>query len=114
MNKANSQIYIKPTNRDQEVTYTLSSGQLSATVISFMLVLNKVFNQSKFGTLLIDDPLQSLDEINSHSRVEVLKYNFSEQQIIISTHEDRYSKFIKYKYGKFNLYSRSIRMKELI
>lgn len=114
MNKANSQIYIKPTNRDQEVTYTLSSGQLSATVISLMLVLNKVFNQSKFGTLLIDDPLQTLDEINSHSLVELLKYNFSEQQIIISTHEDRYSKFIKYKYGKFNLYSRSIRMKELI
>ncbi|OWP82598.1 hypothetical protein BWK59_15010, partial [Flavobacterium davisii] len=104
MNKADSQIYIKPTNRDQEVTYTLSSGQLSATVISLMLVLNKVFNQSKFGTLLIDDPLQTLDEINSHSLVELLKYNFSEQQIIISTHEDRYSKFIRYKYDKFNLY----------
>lgn len=114
MNKADSQIYIKPTNRDQEVTYTLSSGQLSATVISLMLVLNKVFNQSKFGTLLIDDPLQTLDEINSHSLVELLKYNFSEQQIIISTHEDRYSKFIRYKYDKFNLYSRNLKMKDVI
>jgi exonuclease SbcC len=112
MNKADSQIYIRPTNRDQEVTYTLSSGQLSATVISLMLVLNKVFNHSKFGTLLIDDPLQTLDEINSHSLVELLKYNFSEQQIIISTHEDRYSKFIRYKYDKFNLYSKNLKMKD--
>ncbi|SDM33304.1 AAA family ATPase [Chryseobacterium taihuense] len=112
--RGDSQIYIRPTHRDQEVTYTLSSGQLSATVISLMLVLNKVFNHSKFGTLLIDDPLQTLDEINSHSLVELLKHNFSEQQIIISTHEDRYSKFIRYKYDKFNLYSRSIRMKEII
>ncbi len=114
MKRGASQIYIRPTHRDQEVTYTLSSGQLSATVISLMLVLNKVFNHSKFGTLLIDDPLQTLDEINSHSLVELLKYNFSEQQIVISTHEDRYSKLIQYKYGKFNLYSRSIRMKEVI
>lgn len=114
MKRGDSQIYIRPTHRDQEVTYTLSSGQLSATVISLMLVLNKVFNHSKFGTLLIDDPLQTLDEINSHSLVELLKYNFSEQQIIISTHEDRYSKFIRYKYDKFNLYGRNIRMKEVI
>lgn len=114
MKRGDSQIYIRPTHRDQEVTYTLSSGQLSSTVISLMLVLNKVFNHSKFGTLLIDDPLQTLDEINSHSLVELLKYNFSEQQIIISTHEDRYSKFIRYKYDKFNLYSRSIRMKDII
>ncbi|WP_343607579.1 AAA family ATPase [Chryseobacterium oranimense] len=114
MKRGDSQIYIRPTHRDQEVTYTLSSGQLSATVISLMLVLNKVFDHSKFGTLLIDDPLQTLDEINSHSLVELLKYNFSEQQIIISTHEDRYSKFIRYKYDKFNLYGRNIRMKEVI
>lgn len=114
MKRGASQIYIRPTHRDQEVTYTLSSGQLSATVISLMLVLNKVFNHSKFGTLLIDDPLQTLDEINSHSLVELLKYNFSEQQIIISTHEDRYSKFIRYKYDKFNLHSRSFRMKNII
>lgn len=114
MKRGASQIYIRPTHRDQEVTYTLSSGQLSATVISLMLVLNKVFNHSKFGTLLIDDPLQTLDEINSHSLVELLKYNFPEQQMIISTHEDRYSKFIRYKYDKFNLHSRSIRMKDII
>lgn len=109
-----SQIYIRPKYRDQEVTYTLSSGQLSATVISLMLVLNKVFDQSKLGTIFIDDPLQTLDEINSHSLVELLKYNFSQKQILLSTHEDRYSQFIQYKFNKFNLSNKSIRLKEII
>ena len=113
IDKENSQIYIRPKHRDQEVTYTLSSGQLAATVISLMLVLNKVFNNSKLGTIFIDDPLQTLDEINSHSLVELLKYNFSDQQIILSTHEDRYSQFIQYKFNKFNLSNKSLRLKDL-
>ena len=108
------QVYIRPTYKDQEVAYLLSSGQLSATVISLMLVLNKVFNQSKLGTILIDDPLQTLDEINTHSLVELLKYNFSDQQLILSTHEDRYSKFIRYKYEKFGLTGKAINMKNEI
>jgi len=79
-----------------------------------MLVLNKVFDQSKLGTIFIDDPLQTLDEINSHSLVELLKYNFSQKQILLSTHEDRYSQFIQYKFNKFNLSNKSIRLKEII
>lgn len=114
IDRSDSQIYIRPSHRDQEVTYTLSSGQLSATVISLMLVLNKVFNHSKLGTVLIDDPLQTLDEINLHSLVELLKYNFSDQQLFISTHEDRYSRFIRYKYDKFGLRGKNINMKDEI
>ncbi len=105
------QLYITPCYKDQEVAFTLSSGQLSATVISLMLVLNKVFNQSKLGIIFIDDPLQTLDEINAHSLVELLKYNFSNQQIVLSTHEDRYSRFIRYKFEKFGLSNRNINMR---
>lgn len=105
------QLYITPCYNDQEVAFTLSSGQLSATVISLMLVLNKVFNQSRFGTIFIDDPLQTLDEINAHSLVELLKYNFSDQQIVLSTHEDKYSRFIRYKFEKFGLSNKNINMR---
>jgi len=114
INNSEPQIKIRPINRQQEVSYTLSSGQLTATVISLMLVLNKVYNTSNFGTILIDDPLQTLDEINTHSLIEVLKHNFSNQQVIISTHEDRYSKFIRYKYEKFGLSQTSINMKQVV
>jgi len=113
VSKTEPQLKINPTGRDQEVSYTLSSGQLSATVISLMLVLNKVYNKSKLGTILIDDPLQTLDEINTHSLIEVLKYNFTDQQVVLSTHEDRYSKLIRYKFDKFNLPNKNIRMKDI-
>ncbi|AYZ10996.1 hypothetical protein EGY05_03210 [Chryseobacterium arthrosphaerae] len=106
------QLYITPSYKDQEVAFTLSSGQLSATVISLMLVLNKVFNQSKLGAIFIDDPLQTLDEINAHSLVELLKYNFSDDQIILSTHEDKYSRFIRYKFEKFGLSNKNINMRD--
>lgn len=105
-----SQIRIQPIQIDQEASHTLSSGQLAATVISLMLVLNKVYNNSKLGVILIDDPLQTLDEINTHSLVEVLKHNFQGQQIIFSTHENNYSKFIRYKYEKFDLTHTNFRM----
>lgn len=107
------QLYITPCYKDQEVAFTLSSGQLSATVISLMLVLNKVFNQSRLGTIFIDDPLQTLDEINAHSLVELLKYNFSDQQIVLSTHEDKYSRFIRYKFEKFGLSNKNINMRNI-
>lgn len=106
------QLYITPSYKDQEVAFTLSSGQLSATVISLMLVLNKVFNQSQLGTIFIDDPLQTLDEINAHSLVELLKYNFSDDQIVLSTHEDKYSRFIRYKFEKFGLSNKNINMRD--
>lgn len=107
------QLYITSCYKDQEVAFTLSSGQLSATVISLMLVLNKVFNQSRLGIIFIDDPLQTLDEINAHSLVELLKYNFSNQQIILSTHEDKYSRFIRYKFEKFGLSNKNINMRDI-
>lgn len=112
MEKKDKQLYITPCYKDQEVAFTLSSGQLSATVISLMLVLNKVFNQSQLGIIFIDDPLQTLDEINAHSLVELLKYNFASQQIVLSTHEDKYSRFIRYKFDKFGLSNKNINMRD--
>lgn len=105
---------ITPRASEHEVSYTLSSGQLSATVVSLMLVLNIVYNKSKLGTLLIDDPLQTLDEINSHSLIELLKHNFGDQQIILSTHENEYSKLFRYKYSKFNLSHKNVSLKNEI
>lgn len=113
LKKSEPQLKITPLGKSQEASYTLSSGQLSATVMALTLVLNKVYNSSKLGLILIDDPLQTLDEINTHSLIEVLKYNFSDQQLILSTHEDRYSKFIRYKYDKFGLNEKNINLKNI-
>lgn len=114
LEKASPEIMIHPLGRKQEASFSLSSGQLSATVISLMLVLNKVYNQNDLGVIMIDDPIQTLDEINTHSLIELLKHNFSNEQVIMSTHEDKYSRFIRYKYERFGLSHDNIEMRQVV
>ncbi|MBL4763578.1 MAG: AAA family ATPase [Gammaproteobacteria bacterium] len=86
---------------DHDILNTMSSGQISAIVIALTLALNKVF-AARFSTLLIDDPVQTMDDINMSSLVEVLRNDFSEKQIILSTHEDKVARYFTYKYLKHN------------
>jgi len=113
IDKATPEIMIHPLGRKQEASFSLSSGQLSATVMSLMLVLNKVYNQNDLGVIMIDDPIQTLDEINTHSLIELLKHNFSQEQVVLSTHEDKYSRFIRYKYERFGLSHDNIEMRQI-
>jgi len=43
-----------------------------------------------------------MDDINMASLVEVLRNDFSEKQIILSTHEDKVARYFTYKYLKHN------------
>ncbi|MBP5981857.1 MAG: AAA family ATPase [Halomonas sp.] len=82
-----------------DALFSMSSGQLAALVLSFKLALNKRY--AKHGLLLIDDPVQTLDEINVAGFIDLLRTDFKENQIIISTHEDRMSTYFRYKFEKF-------------
>jgi len=88
---------------DHDAINSLSSGQLSGLVIAFTLALNKVYGDSKFKTILIDDPVQTMDDINMASLVEILRNEFSDKQLIISTHEDDISMYIRYKFYKYGI-----------
>lgn len=76
----------------------MSSGQLSGIVITFMLAMNKMY-PSNLKTLLIDDPVQTMDEINMVSLLQLLRYEFSDYQLIMSTHEKNISNYFSYKYS---------------
>lgn len=82
-----------------DALFSMSSGQLAALVLSFKLALNKRY--AKHGLLLIDDPVQTLDEINVAGFIDLLRTDFKGSQIIISTHEDRMSTYFRYKFEKF-------------
>ena len=86
-------------------------GQLAALVISFTLALNKKYSLDKL--LLIDDPVQTLDELNISAFIEVLRNDFSDRQIFISTHEDIMSAFMRYKFEKYGLKAERISMSEV-
>lgn len=94
---------------DHDVLNTMSSGQIAAIVITLYLALNKVYSRG-LGVILIDDPVQTMDEINMISLVELLRNEFSDSQLILSTHEDHVSKYFLYKFLKYNRDVRQIRL----
>ncbi|KIM06815.1 MAG: hypothetical protein KU38_12040 [Sulfurovum sp. FS08-3] len=93
--------FVSKWESDHDVINTTSSGQLAGIVIALTLALNKVYSKG-FNTILIDDPVQSMDDINMISLVELLRNDFKDKQIFISTHEDSIEKYILYKFIKNN------------
>jgi exonuclease SbcC len=99
-------------NDDIDIFSKLSTGQLSAFVISLVLAMNRKFSTKEFSLLLIDDPVQSMDELNVSSFVDLLRNEFSDYQVIVSTHEERISNFFKYKYKMSNLNTESLNVRK--
>lgn len=97
---------------EHDILYTMSSGQLSAVLLSFSLALNKIYSGDGIKTVLIDDPIQCMDDINMISFVELLRREFSDCQIILSTHEEEFSNFIRYKFKKYDLAAQAITLKD--
>ncbi|WNF23155.1 AAA family ATPase [Mesobacillus jeotgali] len=95
--------FVANSKSDHDAVNYLSSGQMSALVIAFTLALNKVYGNGSMDILLIDDPVQTMDEINMASFVELLRNDFKHKQIFLSTHEDDVSRFIRYKFKKYGL-----------
>jgi len=97
--------------KSHDATFSVSSGQLATLIISFTLALNKKYSQNKI--LFIDDPIQTLDELNIAGLVELLRNEFNDRQIFISTHENDMSAYIRYKFEKFKLKHKQINFKTL-
>lgn len=104
-------MFVSGVENDHDAINYLSSGQLSGLVIALTLALNTVYDHKALSVILIDDPVQTMDEINVASLVELLRNDFSHKQIILSTHEEEISKYIRYKFSKYNLNSKRINVK---
>ncbi|MFV0217169.1 AAA family ATPase [Empedobacter falsenii] len=94
-----------------DAIFSMSSGQLSALIISFTLALHKKYSQNKI--ILIDDPVQTMDEINIVGFIDLLRNEFNTNQIIVSTHEDMASAFMRYKFKNYGLNQKRINLKLL-
>lgn len=71
--------------------------------MSFSLALHKIFANDGPNVLFIDDPVQCMDDLNIVSFVELMRTEFPDIQLLISTHEKNFANFIVYKYKKYNL-----------
>ncbi len=100
---------------NQDILYNMSSGQLAAVSLSFLLCMHQVYarNQS-LPILLIDDPIQTIDDVNMVGLVDILRFEFGDAQIFISTHEQKFEWYLKYKYAKAKKKIESYNMKDMV
>lgn len=90
---------------------SMSSGQISAISLAFFFALNKVY--AKTPIILIDDPSQSLDEINIASLTDLLRCELRDRQLIVSSHEEDISTYMRYRFSRAGLSSKTINMQNI-
>jgi DNA repair exonuclease SbcCD ATPase subunit len=100
--------FVENPKKSYDAIFNMSSGQLASLIISFTLALNKKYSQNKI--LLIDDPIQTMDDLNIASFIDVLRNDFKDRQILISTHEDMMSAFMRYKFKKYGVKSKRVQI----
>ncbi len=103
--------FLPDPKKSYDAIFTMSSGQLAVLILAFTLTLNKRYSQNKM--LFIDDPVQTLDELNISSLVDLLRNEFSDRQIFLSTHEDKMSAFMRYKFQKYGLNTSRLSFKDM-
>ncbi|EPN2807512.1 AAA family ATPase [Serratia marcescens] len=96
---------------EHDAVMSMSSGQVSALSLAFFLSLNKVYAQVPL--ILIDDPSQSLDEVNVASLTDLLRCELKHCQLVVSSHEDDISAYMRYRFDRAGLTTSSLNMQIL-
>ncbi|UCH96171.1 MAG: AAA family ATPase [Candidatus Aminicenantes bacterium] len=94
---------------DHDVINTTSSGQLAGIVMALTLAMNRIYSTG-LSSIFIDDPVRTMDDVNMISLVELLRNDFTDKQLFLSTHEGDIEKYIIYKYLKYGLSVRRINL----
>ena len=68
----------------------------------------------EMGVANFDDPVQTIDDVNMVGLVDLLRYEFEDRQIFISTHEQTFEWFLRYRYSKANKAVKIFNMKEIM
>ncbi|MFG0820645.1 AAA family ATPase [Pseudomonas sp. GLN_3] len=96
---------------EHDAVMSMSSGQVSALSLAFFLSLNKVY--ARVPLILIDDPSQSLDEVNVASLTDLLRCELKHCQLILSSHEEDISAYMRYRFDRAGLSTSSLNMQLL-
>ena len=96
---------------DLDVLYNMSSGQLISVAIAFLLALNKLYDN--VGFLAIDDPVQTIDDINLWGLIETIRHEFADKNILFSTHEDDSAALMRYKFSMIGMKAHALVMSDV-
>lgn len=98
-----NQVVFQTDCKEDDIFNYLSMGQLNGVALSIMLSVRSTINfEDGLDLILIDDPLQSIDDISAFSFVDLLTDSFANSQVIMSTHESDKSDLLEYKYRQHN------------
>lgn len=75
----------------------LSSSQLNALAVSLFLSLNLSLPRLPVEAALLDDPIQSLDDVNLLGLVDLLRRTKDKRQLLVTTHDIRFGKLLSRK-----------------
>jgi len=78
---------------DQPAT-VLSSSQVNALAVSVFLALNIGIPDPPLAVAMLDDPIQSLDDINLLGLVDLLRRAKDRRQLVVSTHDTRFGSLL--------------------
>lgn len=81
----------------QEPSSVLSSSQLNVLAVSTFLALNLSVETLPLDVVALDDPLQSLDDVNLLGLSDLIRRMRTRRQIVISTHDDRLAGLLRRK-----------------
>ncbi|MBC2328425.1 hypothetical protein HCB63_17020, partial [Listeria booriae] len=108
-----NQLLFRVENKQEDIFNVLSTGQLNGLIISILLAVRKTFfDADALDVILIDDPLQSIDDLSAHSFVDLLGEEFSESQVFLSTHEVDKSSLFSYKYRQLRIAYKRVNMQD--
>lgn len=101
--KTNQLVFEADSKNGNDVYNILSTGQLNGLSIAFLLSIKNVYGtMDGLDILLIDDPLQTIDDISAISLADLLTQQ-GIGQIVLSTHEDAKAALLRYKFKKAGL-----------
>jgi wobble nucleotide-excising tRNase len=68
----------------------LSSSQMNALAVSVFLTLNLAVPAPPLRSMMLDDPMQSLDDIHLLGLIDLLRRTKDGRQLILSTHDAKF------------------------
>ena len=80
-------VYDRRREREGNALHVLSAAQLNSLAICLFLALN-LERDSELHTAILDDPVQSLDDVNLLSLADLLRTVRGRRQVIVSTHDE--------------------------
>jgi DNA repair exonuclease SbcCD ATPase subunit len=72
----------------------LSSSQMNGLAVSVFLAFNLGMSSIPLSVAMLDDPLQSLDDVNLLGLIDLLRRTRERRQLVISTHDSRFARLL--------------------